>query len=401
MYNVVLVDDEEYILDALENSINWKQFNMNIPSRFSNAEEALEYTKHHDVDLLITDIKMPNMTGIELIEQVKQINDETVYIILSAHDSFDYAIDALKLSVFDYVLKPLDFEKLEETLKNAEQKLNQISINTDNCFGFIKRTDSALSLLRQELSVADFINDITNDGTVFEKEDPPSFIIKLNLNNLSEYLDNVWKHGIDRLYSTISYFLEAVSEKKIVFIPVTIMFSELVFVALCTDGSYDTEKKVKTFASDFKNVISGYIKADADVTDIYFFNSLSQCQKAAYMYVDIPIEKRMENYDYIEIAKKYIQEHFSEDISLTQISKHVCLSPSYFSRYFKNKTGKNIIDYINDLRIEKSKDLIVSTNENIITIYKTVGFKSKNHYYRLFKEHYGVTPLQYRRSNIK
>lgn len=396
MYNVVLVDDEEYILDALENSINWKQFNMNIPSRFSITEEALEYTKHHDVDLLITDIKMPNMTGIELIEQVKQINDETVYIILSAHDSFEYAIDALKLSVFDYVLKPLDFEKLEETLKNAEQKLKQISRSTDSCFSFIKRTDSALSLLRQELSVADFINDITNDGTVFEKEDPPSFIIKLNLNNLSEYLDNVWKHGIDRLYSTISYFLEAVSEKKIVFIPVTLMFSELVFVALCTDGSYDTEEKVKTFASDFKNVISGYIKADADVTDIYFFNSLSQCQKAAYMYVDIPIEKRMENYDYIEIAKKYIQEHFSEDISLTQISKHVCLSPSYFSRYFKNKTGKNIIDYINDLRIEKSKDLIVSTNENIITIYKTVGFKSKNHYYRLFKERYGVTPLQYR-----
>ena len=97
-----------------------------------------------------------------------------------------------------------------------------------------------------------------------------------------------------------------------------------------------------------------------------------------------------------QVAKKYIQEHFSEDISLTQISKHVCLSPSYFSRYFKNKTGKNIIDYINDLRIEKSKDLIVSTNENIITIYKTVGFKSKNHYYRLFKERYGVTPLQYR-----
>ncbi len=399
MYKVVLVDDEEYILNTLENSIDWQRFNMDTPVCFNDGTDALNYIKTNNVDLLITDVKMPNMTGIELIQKAKQINDETIYVILSAYDSFEYAIDALKLSVFDYILKPLDYDKLEETLKNAEEKLKQMLKSSDTYFNFITHSDNAMSLIKEEMSVSEFLEVISLDGIRFENDDPPAFIIKLKINDLTDYLENLWKHGIDRLYSTISYFLENVAKKKIMFVPLTLMFSDLTFLALSTDNYYDSENKVKEFADLFKKSIFEYIKSDIEITEINFFSSLSLCQKVASLYVDIPKKTTDGSYNSIEVAIKYIHDNYTSDISLTQISKHVCLSPSYFSRYFKSKTGKNLIDYVNDLRIEKSRDLLVSTNENIATIYKTVGFKSKNHFYRLFKERYEVTPQQYRNTN--
>lgn len=401
MYKVILVDDEPYILTILKDTVDWHKFNMEVCNIFESSLDALEYLKTHDIDLVITDILLPEMTGMELIELSREINENTMYIILSAYDNFDYAVNALKLNVFDYALKPLDYDKFENILLNVSEKLAKTTKVSDTDFDFLMHSDTAIQFIKEEITASEFLSILKDDGHSFYSSDPQCFILKFKINNLTDYLSNVWKHGIDRLYSTINYFMRAISDNKIIFIPITLIFNDLTFFAVAKDNSFNSLKSVESFTSKLCKNISAYIKADMEFYDIKFFNDLSNSQKVASLFVDFPEQDTSENYNPIGQSIKYIHEHYMEDISLTEVSRIVCLSPYHFSRLFKKETGENLIDYINKVRIEKAHDLIIATNDNITSIYKAVGFNSKNYFYKLFKKYYSLTPQQYRNEKRK
>lgn len=123
MINVFIADDEPFILDGLKNIINWNEYDLKIVGQALNGVDAYNYIKNEKVDILITDVMMPEMDGLTLIENIKKTNTNTRFIILSGYNEFEYVKKGIHLGIENYLLKPINFEELISTLQNITKKI--------------------------------------------------------------------------------------------------------------------------------------------------------------------------------------------------------------------------------------------------------------------------------------
>ena len=126
MHNVVIVDDEMIVSRGLSEKIDWGQLECSIVGIGSNGMEGKELVDRHRPDIVITDIKMPGMNGLDLAQYVKENYPEIVTILLSGYTEFDYARTAVRHQVFDYLLKPVDLEDLKKCVRKAKKHLASI-----------------------------------------------------------------------------------------------------------------------------------------------------------------------------------------------------------------------------------------------------------------------------------
>lgn len=126
MLKVLLVDDEPFIVQGLQAMIEWEKFGCEVLGNAANGSEALEFLKENEVDLIIADICMPVMTGLELLEKLRteKISDAW-FVILSGYNDFQYAQQAIRYECMDYVLKPVQKEEIEQILQKVCQMQTQ------------------------------------------------------------------------------------------------------------------------------------------------------------------------------------------------------------------------------------------------------------------------------------
>ncbi|MGJ9383582.1 response regulator transcription factor [Salipaludibacillus sp. CF4.18] len=148
MYKVALVDDDVLVLEFMEKMIPWNQYGFEVLGSFKDSVVAYEHLKQHPYDVLITDIGMPRLNGIELISLLRKNDMDTFKIILSCHDEFYYAQQALKLEVFDYILKEsMDQENIVDLLKRLKvtiDKKRQTVNKTNKIEYFLKQNNMKL-----------------------------------------------------------------------------------------------------------------------------------------------------------------------------------------------------------------------------------------------------------------
>ncbi|MEK4274138.1 response regulator transcription factor [Paenibacillus sp. FSL R7-0026] len=125
MYNVMIVEDSKPILRNIKMLLETLSFPIRIAATATNGEEALAALKQSSIDLLLTDIRMPKMDGLSLIEQAKLANPDLKVILISGYSDFEYTRKALNLQVFDYLLKPVEREALEEVMGRVIDQLDQ------------------------------------------------------------------------------------------------------------------------------------------------------------------------------------------------------------------------------------------------------------------------------------
>lgn len=125
MYKVMLVDDEEIVIEGLKKKIDWEGLQLEVAGIAQDGLEALKIIEETAPDILITDVIMPVMDGLKLIETIKAMGKNIKTIILSGHDEFSYAQKALKLGAAEYQLKPISVEELEELLEKIIINLNE------------------------------------------------------------------------------------------------------------------------------------------------------------------------------------------------------------------------------------------------------------------------------------
>ena len=124
MYRVLLVDDEKSITVGMRKLIRWEEYGFTIDGIAANGKEALEMHIQHPFDLVITDLKMPVMGGIELIRAIHDSEHPCQIVIISAYGEFEYAQEAMKYGVNYYLLKPIDEEIVEGFLSQIKDKLD-------------------------------------------------------------------------------------------------------------------------------------------------------------------------------------------------------------------------------------------------------------------------------------
>ena len=124
MYRVFLVDDEPFIVEGLYDIMDWSGMGLEIAGHAENGRKALEAIRVTPVDILITDIAMPEMNGLELIRKAREVHPELKVIILSGYNEFDYLKEGMHLGIENYLLKPINVEELKSTLAGTIEKLN-------------------------------------------------------------------------------------------------------------------------------------------------------------------------------------------------------------------------------------------------------------------------------------
>ncbi|MGO4692676.1 response regulator [Paenibacillus sp. 2TAB26] len=140
MLQVLLVDDESYVVDDLEIAFPWTKYGVEKVYTAYSGIEALQVIERNSIDILITDIAMPGMTGLELISRVKEFNKAIKCILLTGYAEFEYAQEAIKQGVVDYLIKPLDHNKLglclEETINIMKEEMEQTASYEQALFTF-------------------------------------------------------------------------------------------------------------------------------------------------------------------------------------------------------------------------------------------------------------------------
>lgn len=127
MYSLIIVDDESYVRQAIIKTIEWEELGFCVIGEAQNGKDGLSLAKKLKPDLVITDIKMPFMDGIEMIDLLKSSNPTIKTVLLTGFDDFDYAKSAIRLNVLEYLLKPISASKMTKTLKGIKQQLDKES----------------------------------------------------------------------------------------------------------------------------------------------------------------------------------------------------------------------------------------------------------------------------------
>lgn len=122
----------------------------------------------------------------------------------------------------------------------------------------------------------------------------------------------------------------------------------------------------------------------------------------ALRYVAERLEReKAECVDFIEAARAYIESNLYQNISVTDVAEHIGINPEYLTRLFRKKTGFNVKEYIVNEKIESAKHLLRSTDLPVTIVSSQVGYGSYSNFTHAFKQHVGVTPMEYRKQNTE
>lgn len=151
LYTVVLVDDEEEVREAIVKKLDWEKIGFKLVATAANGEEALEVVENIRPDVVMTDIHMPFMDGLELCRRLKEISINTKTIIFSGYDEFEYAKEAIKLEVEEYILKPIDAKELENVFRRIGETLDKEIAQKRNAEQLEKYYQESLPIMKEQL----------------------------------------------------------------------------------------------------------------------------------------------------------------------------------------------------------------------------------------------------------
>lgn len=122
MLKLIIVDDEHYTCEGIKKAINWSKYNIEIAGVASDGREAIEIVKNNHIDIIITDIKMRGMNGLDMAEELREMGYEGQIIVMSGYQYFEYAQRAIESNVRKYLVKPVDIEELEDVISQISKE---------------------------------------------------------------------------------------------------------------------------------------------------------------------------------------------------------------------------------------------------------------------------------------
>ena len=130
MYRMLIADDDEFVLDGLKNEVDWQKYNITVAECCTNGKQALAALERQRIDIILTDIRMPEVDGLELTRAAGERYKGIYVVIMSGHSEFEYAHTALKLGVFDYLLKPITLETINTLFLRLKKELDKAAGNS-------------------------------------------------------------------------------------------------------------------------------------------------------------------------------------------------------------------------------------------------------------------------------
>jgi len=153
LYKVMLVDDEEEVREAMKRRINWEEIGFEVVTTAENGEEALERAEKYDLDVVMTDIKMPFMDGLTMLKKLKQQIPDIKSVIFSGFDDFEYAKEAIRLETEEYILKPIDADELKAVFCRIKDRLDDERSNKRDIAKLRLYYEQSLPMLKEQILI--------------------------------------------------------------------------------------------------------------------------------------------------------------------------------------------------------------------------------------------------------
>lgn len=345
MFKVQIVDDEPIVRMGLKKLIPWEEHNFTVIWEAQNGLEALEQLEKEKVDLIITDIEMPIMNGIDFIKKVRELKLKTTIVILTAYAEFEYAKSAINAGVSGYILKPIEESQIIETLEQVKKDLSvpiirEFSRDKDNkLIDAVLLTDKKAFQYMEEIIEEELQYDDDINSTCFRL----FFILEEIAHTINKKYNNLNKLENLEIYKSMK-------QKKY------ISKAELI--------------------EEFKNEITRYY----DILEKYYL-----------MYKD----------NLVRQACNYVVEHIDEKIGLTSVSEALGISKNYFCSLFKQETGENFLNYVTKMKIQRAKYLLKEKNMRIYEVCNYLGYVDTTYFSKLFKKYCGITPHEYKKAECE
>ncbi len=348
MFKVIIVDDEDIFRRNLINKIQWGDLNCSLAGQASNGIEALSLIESSSPDIILCDIKMPLMDGLEVLMSLKK-NLNIKFIILSGFNDFEFTRTAIKYGAFDYILKPIKQEELTGVLLRAIEDLESTSMAVSH--------NMSLSIQIREQLLKKYESLLIH------------FVESKDLTNIYKYIDEFY------------------SELGTVSTPEVYMntFKEFVFLA---------SKICDIFMLD-KNFINDNFSSSALIYKTpQQRDAIIYCVKSIFKRIieELICQNNSDGKRIVNDIMSYVEKHYNTKITLESISRQYHINPSYFSQIFKKVTSVTFSAYLINIRINRAKDLLSNTDLKIYQVSEMVGYEDEKHFSQLFKKYTGQSP---------
>ncbi|MDR7812409.1 response regulator [Lacrimispora sp.] len=532
-HNLLIVDDEELIRQGLRARLEYLKIDTYEIFEAANGKAALEAAENHPIDIVITDIRMPDMDGLTLIHEIKKLQKDMQFVVLSGYAEFSYAETAIRLGVKAYLLKPLSNEELKKTFNKLYQDMERDS-KIRSAMWRQSRMDREKQEYLQEKAINALLFDTsaetmdykvlsevcgidagdcdrdvfmmlsvihisgeTYDNMKFRRMDCDlirfsvrNVLLELEsccgkqiVNSLSDnnqlyaifFMEDERKlrNEVERIFLEMRSVLEKrmniyltlgvsrytlllgrksasealgalkqriiYGDSNLYFYEDTGIFSEQKFPVsqIHLLDSYLEKNEIHKIKNLLQEIFSEELmrkygtpylrimwvrilnvilkhydkkrKASSMEKLLMSFNLPDQIQSASEIQqriTDIIMEcvraeavNDMNARSKIQMAVRYIQEHYSEDIAINDLAMSYGMSPNYFSSIFKAETSQSAVNYITELKVKKAQELLENSELSVVDIAKRTGYEDSQYFFRVFKKHTGMTPLGYREQN--
>lgn len=525
LIRLLIADDEYLVTDSIKYIIERNIKDVEVVGTAGSGREAVEKTMDLKPDVVFMDIHMPGINGIDAIRQIKAVHPDILFVILTAYEYFNYAKEAVNLGVFEYLLKPINRDKVIETISNAGAVILNRKEAVQREIALKEKINRLVPLMEGQLIYTQLFNEgtITDiefyeemfdmkinhgyvllakleeaEGAVKEESIKHSLarqkffdVLRMELKNLARCLvgpplldrmiayvpsdkdidgynirnsaiemarraaektnrttDIKYRIGIGRSYCIERFsnsYNEAYMAASVAGGGIVTHFEDTVASAACTDDyPTDREKQLinRIVAGDERGAMEAfegiynwlalncrgdmdriksrliellfvlhrsipYVMNEDEASAQRYLNGMLKIQSSSEMMLSfqnqlkrminaIAVKRQNDLSGLVPKVIKYIEENYHKNISLDDAAKEINLSYHYFSKLFKESVGKSFVDYLTELRIEKSKELLQDAAISIKEICYRTGYSDPNYYCKIFKKVTGMTPTEYR-----
>ncbi|WP_431801470.1 response regulator transcription factor [Halobacillus andaensis] len=456
MINVLIVEDDQLVRKGLLFALPWSDFDMQVVGEANNGKKALEFLEDTAVHLIITDLSMPVMPGIEFMRVVRERYPQIQIAVLTLHHDFDYVQEALRLGAIDFITKvEMEKENFAQILGRLHQRMRQETqrndtgvketyFQTDVGFAvFFNCEKKQKKWMKDAANGQFFIHQVDNTFSFcvpYQEMNPSSHHELKNKLQKVEGCFCVEVRGImDRFYNEVYRLMQDYRDKLLFY--------------KCSQNRY-LVKKIRDMEKDSKLSLKDISTVKKNLSTFQWvyeeeeFQGMVEELKSLYLPKErlyhlmtelieewnnqrwfLPAAQYKEELNFedwkdvhkwlsefrftvkmtagtgyasdvvnsILQALNIIQGHMKEGLTADEAARSVSMSRSYFNKCFKDIVGQSFHQYLREIRIQKAKTMIEETNESLQWIAEQVGYLDEKYFSRVFRQQTGFLPSEYRR----
>lgn len=397
MLKMLIADDERVIRETISHLIDWNALDIQVSGLCRNGLEAYDMILDEAPDIVLTDINMPGLSGLDLIRRVLSISTDTQFVILSGYDDFSYAKQAMRLGIKHYLLKPCNEQEIVEVMEDVKHECMRHRMRE------VQQQSNTLMLRRLNESV------IHNLLRACMQKDPDFTAAEEQYEQFLSFtrvgyelcsVKCVLPQAQERALQAFADYHQAHAPQ----LPYFCVWADGVCLLFFESYDYDYTSLDRLMAS--LCCAPGRYARDSFTC---LNELLPELQRRLNHAGKVSFGLRQESpaqqsemvppqYDPVEKVREYVRAHLAdEELSLKKICETTLyMNVDYVSRRFKEKTGVRFSAFLAEERIRRARELFDAGQHSIGTVAAEVGCRNNPQYFsQLFKKVTGLTPSDY------